>query len=57
LDKLDLEADFDPDQHDAQMVGAFGDSYYEAEDSGIVSPSFLARYTSWFIWQRIFAGG
>jgi hypothetical protein len=36
LERLDLEGDFDPEKHDAQMKGAFDEDYYEAEDSDMV---------------------
>ena len=32
LDHLDLDKEFDPDQHDQVMTQAFGDDYYGAED-------------------------
>ncbi|RKO85162.1 KRI1-like family-domain-containing protein [Blyttiomyces helicus] len=39
FDEVDLEKDFEPEEHDAKMQDAFGDQYYDAEDAN-VKPDF-----------------
>ncbi|KAJ3043218.1 KRRI-Interacting protein 1 [Rhizophlyctis rosea] len=39
LDEVDLEKDFDPNEHDRKMTEAFGDGYYDAEDANM-KPDF-----------------